>query len=98
MAYRNSDAADMQLRTNNTTRLTLLSDGLVKVENSIAVNGDYGGTAGYLTLTDVTMAASGAGGGTIKMNGATGRNNTGWKKEYSGTTEVWTPYWTVITG
>ena len=91
-------AADMQFRTNATERMRILSDGLVKVENSIAVNGDYGGTAGYLTLTDVTMAASGAGGGTIKMNGATGRNNTGWKKEYSGTTEVWTPYWTVITG
>jgi hypothetical protein len=92
------DAADMQLRTNSLERMRILSDGLVKVENSIAVNGDYGGTAGYLTLTDVTMAASGAGGGTIKMNGATGRNNAGWKKEYSGTTEVWTPYWTVITG
>jgi len=78
--------------------MRILSDGLVRVENSLAVNGDYGGTAGYMTLTDVTATAGGAGGGTIKMNGATGRNNAGWMKSYNGTTEIWQPYWTVITG
>ena len=89
-------AADIQLRTNATERMRILSDGLVKVENSIAVNGDYGGTAGYTTFTDATNAAGGAGGGTVKMNDSTGRNNSGFIKAYVGTQAVYIPYWNTV--
>lgn len=64
---------------------------------SISVDGDDGGTAGAVTFTDVTAGVS-TGSGTIKMNGATARNSTGWLKIYVGTTAVYLPYFTTITG
>jgi hypothetical protein len=91
------DAADLRLLTSNTLRATVNANG-IKVAASVAVGGDAGGTASYTTFTNATATASGAGGGTVKMDGATGRNNNGFVKAYVGTTAIYLPYWTTITG
>lgn len=61
------------------------------------VGGDNGGVAGTLTLTN-SFSGVGAGNGQVKMNGATARNSNGWITMYNGTTPIFLPYWTTITG
>lgn len=65
---------------------------------SLRVGADPGsGAASKLTLTNATSGIS-TGAGTVKMAGATYRDSAGWIKMYSGTTAIYIPYWTTITG
>jgi hypothetical protein len=102
------EAAALKVYTSATLRMTVDSGGLVgvgvapatqrlKVLGSVAVGGDDGGTASYVTLTNATQGVS-SGSGTVKMNGFTGRNSVGWLKVYIGTTICYLPYWDTITG
>jgi hypothetical protein len=85
----------MIFQTSNATRLTLTAAGLAQFASSVAVGGDYGGTAGYLTLTNALSGIS-TGTGTVKLAGTTSRNSTGFIKVWAGTTAVWIPYWSNI--
>ena len=42
--------------------------------------------------------ANSTGTGTVKMKGGTSRDSVGFIKLYNGTTAIWIPYWTTITG
>jgi hypothetical protein len=66
------------------------------VVGSIVVDGDEGGVAGAITLSDVNDATLSTGAGSVKLKGTTARNNAGFIKMYVGTTAVWLPYWTDI--
>ena len=59
--------------------------------------GDSAGKASTVTITNGTQGVA-AGTGTIKMNGATARNSTGWLKIYVGTSIKYVPYFDTVTG
>lgn len=67
------------------------------VNGAIMVDGDSAGYAGAVTITDQTQGVS-SGIGTVKVNGPTARNSTGWLKILVGTTAVYVPYFQTITG
>jgi hypothetical protein len=69
----------------------------LQVAGGIFAGGDDTGLAGYVQLTNSTQGVS-TGTGTVKMNGATSRNSVGWLKLKSGTTDIFVPYWTTVTG
>lgn len=96
------DACDFTVATNNTTRLTVGSTGLVgigvapstqqlKVLGSVAVGGDQGGTSGYMTLTNATAAIS-TGTITIRSRNTSNGNNAGFIKIYIDGTAKYIPY------
>lgn len=66
------------------------------VAGTIIVDGDEGGIASTIGLTDVFSSAGGAGVGTIAMNGASNQVNTQWIKIYIGTTAHYIPCWQTI--
>jgi hypothetical protein len=68
------------------------------VIGGVLVEGDSAGYAGTVGLTNVVTGISGGGHGTVEMNGATGRDSTGWLKIMDGTTAKYIPFWTAITG
>ena len=67
------------------------------VVGGIMVDGDSAGYSGAVTFTDQTQGVS-SGTGTIKVNGTTARNSTGWLKIMVGTTAMYVPYFQTITG
>jgi len=69
----------------------------LQVAGGIFAGGEETGLAGYVQLTNSTQGVS-SGTGTVKMNGATSRNSVGWLKLFSGTTAIYVPYWTTVTG
>lgn len=66
------------------------------VAGTILIDGDEGGIAGTIGLTDVFDATLSSGNGTVKLKGTTTRDSAGFIKMYVGTTIVWVPYWTNI--
>lgn len=65
---------------------------------SLRIGADPGsGAASKLTLTNSFSGVS-TGAGTVKMAGTTYRDSAGWIKMYNGTTAIYVPYWTTITG
>jgi hypothetical protein len=68
-----------------------------QVYGGIFAGGEDTGLAGYVQLTNSTQGVS-SGNGTVKMNGGTARDSVGWLKLYSGTTAIYVPYWTTVTG
>ena len=66
------------------------------VAGTILIDGDEGGIAGTIGLTDVNDATLSTGNGTVKLKTATARDSAGFIKMYVGTTTVWVPYWTNI--
>jgi hypothetical protein len=69
------------------------------VAGTILIDGDEGGYAGTIGLTDVSnTAANSTGVGTIKFKGATNRDSTGFIKIYIGTTAYYVPVFAAITG
>lgn len=67
------------------------------VAGTILVDGDEGGIAGTIGLTDVSdLAARLTGVGTIKFNDATNRDSSGFIKIYIGTTEYYIPVFAAI--
>lgn len=66
------------------------------VYGGILVEGDDGGAAGMLGLTNSTTAPVGAGAGAVKMNSATNRTSDAWIKVYINTTPYWIPAWSNI--
>jgi hypothetical protein len=66
------------------------------VAGTILIDGDEGGIAGTIGLTDVFDATLSSGNGTVKLKGTTPRDSAGFIKMYVGTTTVWVPYWTNI--
>ena len=66
------------------------------VAGTILIDGDEGGIAGTIGLTDVHDATLSTGNGTVKLKGATNRDSAGFIKMYVGITTVWVPYWTNI--
>jgi hypothetical protein len=69
-----------------------------QVLGGVFAGGEDTGLAGYTQLTNTVNTSLSTGTGTVKMAGATNRNNVGWLKMYSGTTPIFIPYWTTITG
>lgn len=92
------DAGYLELRTNNTKRAQILATGEAEFEYGVYVNGENGAISGYVGLTDGVQGVS-TGTGTIKMNGTTARNSTGWWKIYlpDGST-AYVPYFATVTG
>lgn len=72
---------------------------LLRRFNALQARVDKLDTQGSAGQTVNSTAAVSTGTGTVKMNGATSRNNIGWVaiKNQSGVT-VYVPYWTTITG
>jgi hypothetical protein len=69
------------------------------VAGTILVGGDDGGYAGTVGLTNVSDASSNSTGvGSIKFKGTTSRDSYGFLKIYIGTTAVYVPFFTAITG
>ena len=68
-----------------------------QVLGGVFAGGDDTGLAGYTQLTNSTQGVS-SGTGTVKMNGATSRNSTGWLKIYVGTSAKYVPYFDTVTG
>ncbi|MBK8799707.1 MAG: hypothetical protein IPM07_26920 [Anaerolineales bacterium] len=59
--------------------------------------GDSGGVASTVGITnDVQNTSTGT--GTIKMNGATSRNSSGWLKIWYGTNAYYVPLFSTVTG
>lgn len=72
--------------------------GKVVAGAGLEVVGDAGGTASSLGLSNVFNTSISSGTGTVKLAGTTARNSVGWAKFYNGTTAIYIPYWTTITG
>lgn len=66
------------------------------VAGTILIDGDEGGIAGTIGLTDVNDATLSTGNGTVKLKGTTTRNSAGFIKIYVETATAWIPYWTDI--
>ncbi len=69
----------------------------LQVNGGIFAGGESTGLAGYVQLTNSTQGVS-SGVGTVKLNGTTARDSVGWLKLFSGTTAIYVPYWTTVTG
>jgi hypothetical protein len=65
---------------------------------TIYVDGDGGSVTGTSAFTNVAATAISSGVGNVRTTGTTARTNTHWLKFYYGTTTVWVPAWTTITG
>lgn len=68
-----------------------------QVNGGLFAGGENTGLAGYVQLTNSTQGVS-SGTGTVKLNGTTARDSVGWLKLTSGTTAIYVPYWTTVTG
>ena len=68
-----------------------------QVNGGVFAGGDDTGLAGYTQITNSTQGVS-SGTGTIKVNGTTARNSTGWLKIYVGTSIKYVPYFDTVTG
>ena len=68
-----------------------------QVNGGVFAGGDDTGLAGYTQITNSTQGV-GSGTGTIKVNGTTARNSTGWLKIYVGTSIKYVPYFDTVTG
>jgi len=68
-----------------------------QVAGGLFAGGDDTGLAGYTQITNSTQGVS-SGTGTVKMNGTTARNSTGWLKIYVGTSVKYVPYFDTVTG
>lgn len=86
---------DTALERSGTARLKVTND--LHALGTLYAGGDSGGIASTTALTNATVAAS-SGTGAVKMGGATNRDSVGWLKGYVGTTAVYVPYWTTVTG
>ena len=73
------------------------SGGLFKAAGSLMAGGDSGAAGGYVVFTNATQGVA-AGTGTIKCNGASARNSTGWLKIWVGATARYIPYFDTVTG
>ena len=62
------------------------------VAGTILVDGDEGGVAGTIGLTDVSSTTV-TNAYTVKGGQAANTSNTGWIKVYIGATAAWIPYW-----
>lgn len=79
--------------TTGAAPLTTLFDGPFQVSTGeVRAGGDNGGASGKTSITNATNTTQSTGTGTIKLTGATSRNNTGFIKAYIGTTAVYIPY------
>lgn len=65
------------------------------VTGTLLIDGDQGGVADTIGLTDVSVGV-GSGVGTVKMAINFNRNSTHWIKMYVGTTAVYVPAWSTI--
>lgn len=63
----------------------------------VRANSDSAGKASTVTITNGTQGVS-SGAGSVKLNGTTARDSTGWLKIYVGTAIRYIPYWTTVTG
>ena len=105
------DAGALFLQTNNTSRVTVLSTGLVGVgtgtptsqlhvfgnarAETLYASAENGGISGTTGLSNGTTATS-TGNGTVKMAAGTARNSDIWIKFYVGTTVYHVPAWSNI--
>ncbi len=79
------------------TRLSILEDGLVAVDQQLSVGGDLGaGTASAVDFTNVTATSAGGGAVTFQANGAGAVAQAGWLKIYVNGTVAYLPYFTSI--
>jgi hypothetical protein len=92
--------ANVSISGNITSAVTMSSSLDVATTSraqTLIVDGDSGGVASTVAITNGVNTTMGSGTGTIKMNGSTNRNHEGWLKFYVGATAVWLPYWVTIT-
>ena len=91
--------------TGSTAQMQAYIDAnVVATVNSKGVNGktlyssgDSGGVASTVGITN-SVSGTSTGTGTVKMNGATPRNSSGWLKIYSGTNVYYIPLFSTIDG
>jgi len=97
--YQNTTHSFLQRSGGGTAFANLNASRLDLAANEIRVGGDIGGAASRNTLTGAAnTSANSTGVGTVKLKGATNRDSVGFIKMYVGTTAIWLPYWTTITG
>jgi hypothetical protein len=82
---------------------TASPDALLDVDGfcralSFYADDDGGSVSGTLGITNVSSTTISTGVGSIRTSGTTARTNTHWIKVYAGTTTVWIPAFTTITG
>jgi hypothetical protein len=69
------------------------------VAGTLLVDGDEGGYANTIGLTDISdTSANSTGAGSIKLKGTTARDSAGFIKVYIGTTAYYVPVFSAITG
>jgi len=91
--------ADMVYLTGNIDMLGDMDITGVASANALRATADPGGVASTITLTNGSnTAANSTGAGSVKMKGTTARDSVGFIKLYNGTTAIYVPYWTTITG
>lgn len=85
------------ISSGGTLNYAIYVEGSLSRFSGVLVAGDDGGKASTVGLSNVTSGVS-TGNGTVKMNGGTARDSTGWWKIYDGTSARYVPFWTTITG
>lgn len=96
--WSSSGAAIVQaLNGNDSVLLQPSGTGRVRAAGLLTVEGDGTGAASTVGFSNVTNGVS-TGNGTVKVNGTTARDSSGWLKIYVGTAVRYIPYWTTITG
>jgi hypothetical protein len=101
-AYRNNSSLMGALHVNppvgtglslpGTQHEILAETTFFRVAGTILADGDNGGIAGTVGLTDQSSSPVSTGVGTVRMTGATARNSTGFIKVYVGTAAKYIPY------
>jgi hypothetical protein len=102
--WRINDAEVMRIHTDERVGIgTASPDALLDVDGfcralSFYADDDGGSVSGTLGITNVSSTTISTGVGSIRTSGTTARTNTHWIKVYAGTTTVWIPAFSTITG
>lgn len=93
-----ADANLLAIRKDTATVAIVDVEGDLWLNGALSVNADHAGIAGSVTLTNQVNTSVSSGAGSILMCGATNRNSAGFVKQMNGTTAIYIPFFTTITG